>query len=34
MIEKYPENKSASQISDKENSEAKQTLMDGMSSYS
>lgn len=34
MIEKYPKNKSASQISDKENSEAKQTLMDGMSSYS
>lgn len=34
MIENYPENKSASKISDKENSEAKQTLIDGMSAYS
>lgn len=34
MIENYPENKSASKISEKENSESKQTLIDGMSSYS
>lgn len=34
MIEKYPENKCANEISNKENSEARETLINGMSSYS